>query len=121
MPWLIMVLARGSVANSKVAKPRRKHLRNRAARVSSSPISGQPIEITLTVIGSANWGTHFFDGGTIRVKSSPIPWFSRSFGNTGERTEWSINQYNKDIFTQEVKRKWFQNKEVRPNYFHIKC
>ena len=43
----------------KLAKPRRKHLRNRGARVSSSPISGQPIEITLTVTGLANRGATF--------------------------------------------------------------
>ena len=43
----------------KIAKPWRKNLRNRGARVSSSPISGQPIEITLTGIGLANRGANF--------------------------------------------------------------
>ena len=47
-----------------------------------SPISGKPIEITLTVIGSANRGTQFFVRGTW-VKSSPILRFSRGVGNTG--------------------------------------
>ena len=49
--------------------------------VSSSPISGKPIEIILSVIGTANCSTHFFSCG-IRVKSSSIPWFSRIYGNT---------------------------------------
>ena len=56
------------------AKPRRKYLRNHSATVSSSSISGQPIEITLIVIGSANHGTH---------KSSPIQRFRHGVGNTG--------------------------------------
>ena len=42
-----------------VAEPRHEHLRNRGARVSSSPIYGQPIEITLTGIGLANRGANF--------------------------------------------------------------
>ena len=43
----------------KIAKPRHKHLQNRGTRVSSSPIFGQPIEITLTGIGLANRGATF--------------------------------------------------------------
>ena len=38
-----------STSSGNTIRPLRKHLQNRATRVSSSPISGKPIEITLTV------------------------------------------------------------------------
>ena len=47
----------------------------------SSPISGQPIEITLTVIGSANRGTHFF------ACRTGVPPFRHSVGNTNGKVK----------------------------------
>ena len=61
------------------------------ARVSSSPISGKPIEITLRVIGAANRSSQLFVRGT-GVNSSPILRFSRCIGNTGQLHDCQVEQ-----------------------------